>query len=71
LDINFISDYEPEKDATVELKNGNIVDVINAKYFDENVSLIVRGGRIEAIPGVEGPAFSFHLGSEALRLLQR
>jgi imidazolonepropionase-like amidohydrolase len=54
LNVNFVYDYAPEDKACVELKNGRIVDVINAKYFDENVALIVKGGRIEAMPGVEG-----------------
>jgi imidazolonepropionase-like amidohydrolase len=53
-DINFITDYEPEENAYVELKNGKIVDVINGKYFNENVKLVVKGGRIEAMPGGEG-----------------
>lgn len=53
-DVNFANDYQPEEDACVELKNGRIVDVINAKYFSENVKLIVKRGRIEAMPGVEG-----------------
>jgi imidazolonepropionase-like amidohydrolase len=53
LDVCFENDYKPEENACVELKNGRIVDVINANYFDENVKLIVKGGRIEAMPGVE------------------
>lgn len=53
-DVNFVYDYKPEDNAYVELKNGRIVDVINARYYDENVRLIVKGGRIEAMPGVQG-----------------
>lgn len=56
MDINFITDYEPEENACVELRNGRIVDVVNARYFDDSVSLMVKGGRIEAMPGVEGQA---------------
>jgi imidazolonepropionase-like amidohydrolase len=52
-DVNFVNDYEPEENAYVELKNGRIVDVINANYFDENVKLIIKGGRLEAMPGVK------------------
>lgn len=52
--VDFVDDYKPEETAYVELRNGRIVDVINAKYFNENVTLIVKGGRIEAMPGVEG-----------------
>ncbi len=53
-DVNFVNNYEPEEDACVELKNGRIVDVVNARYFDASVSLIIKEGRIEALPGVEG-----------------
>ncbi len=52
--MNKDKDYEPDENAYVELKNGRIVDVVNESYFDENVKLIVKGGRIEAMPGVEG-----------------
>jgi imidazolonepropionase-like amidohydrolase len=53
-DVNFINDYKPEEDAFVELYNGKFVDVTNADYFNENVKLLIRGGRIEAMPGLEG-----------------
>lgn len=53
-DINFINDYKPEEDAYVELYNGRFVDVTNADYFNDNVKVIIKGGRIEAMPGVEG-----------------
>ncbi len=52
--INFINDYQPAEDACVELCNGKFVDVINAGYFNENVTLLLKGGRIEAMPGLEG-----------------
>jgi imidazolonepropionase-like amidohydrolase len=55
-DVNFVTTYQPGENAFVELKNGSVVDVINATYFDPNVALIVKGGRIEAMPGVEGTA---------------
>jgi hypothetical protein len=31
------------------LKNGRIVDVINAGYFDEKVKLLVRGKRCSSL----------------------
>lgn len=51
---NFINDYIPEEDAFVELYNGKFVDVTNSGYFNKNVKLLLRGGRIEAMPGLEG-----------------
>ena len=45
-----------DENACVELINGKIVDAINARYFDPNVTLHVKGGRIAAMPGIEGPA---------------
>lgn len=53
-DVNFVYEYEPGGNAHVELINGRIVDVINATYMAENVKLIVKGGRIAAMPGLEG-----------------
>jgi imidazolonepropionase-like amidohydrolase len=54
--VHFVIDYEPDDTACVELKNGRIVDVANADYLDERVKLIVKGKRIEAMPGGEGPS---------------
>jgi imidazolonepropionase-like amidohydrolase len=53
-EINFVYDYEPEENTYVELRNGRIVDVIHGRYFDADVKLILKEGRIEAMPGVEG-----------------
>jgi imidazolonepropionase-like amidohydrolase len=53
-EINFVNDYIPEEDAIVELFNGKFVDVTNSGYFHKNVKLLLRGGRIEAMPGLEG-----------------
>ncbi len=57
-DVHFVVDYEPDDTAFVELKNGRIVDVTKADYFDESVKLIVKGGRIEAMPGAGGQSNS-------------
>jgi len=51
---NFVSRYEPDADARVELRNGRFLDVVNATYFDPSVSIIVRGNRIESMPGLSG-----------------
>jgi imidazolonepropionase-like amidohydrolase len=56
IDVNFVSKYQPEANDFVELKNGNVIDVINASYVDPKVALIIRGGRIVAMPGLKGPS---------------
>ena len=53
-DVNFVGEYEPRESAYVELRNGKFLDVINGRYFDKDVKLIIKGKRIEAMPGVGG-----------------
>ncbi len=53
-DVNFVYDYKPGEDALVELANGRFVDVVNGVYFTENVKLLLRSGKIEAMPGLAG-----------------
>lgn len=53
-DVNFVYDYKPEEDAYVELFNGKFVDVTNADFFNDDAKLIIKGGRIVAMPGVHG-----------------
>jgi hypothetical protein len=52
--VKFDKDYKPDKDACVELFNGRFVDVANGGYFNDNVKVIIKGDRIEAMPGIEG-----------------
>jgi imidazolonepropionase-like amidohydrolase len=54
-DVTFVAEYKPGDDACVELINGRVVDVINGGYLDQGVALIVKGGRIAAMSGLEGP----------------
>ena len=51
---NFVKRYEPDKQARVALKNGRILDVVNGRYFDAGTSVILQGGKIEAMPGHPG-----------------
>ena len=51
---NFVKQYEPGKQARVELKNGRILDVVNGRYFDAGTSVILQGGVIESIRGLAG-----------------
>jgi len=66
-ETHFVKDYQPGKDAWVELKNGRFVDVINGRCFGPEVSLILVGGRIHAMRGLSGefddipPEFSIDL----------
>jgi len=48
---NFVKQYEPGKQARVELKNGRIVDVVNGCYFNEGTSVMLQDGKIECMPG--------------------
>jgi imidazolonepropionase-like amidohydrolase len=49
---NFVEQYEPGKQARVELKNGRILDVINGRYFKTGTSVVLQGGKIESLPGL-------------------
>jgi imidazolonepropionase-like amidohydrolase len=51
---NFVEQYEPGKQARVELVNGRILDVINGRYFDAGTSVILQDGVIESMPGHPG-----------------
>ncbi|HSR32668.1 MAG TPA: amidohydrolase family protein, partial [Anaerolineae bacterium] len=51
---DFVERYEPGSQARVELKNGRILDVVNGRYFDVGTSVILRGGKIESMPGLTG-----------------
>jgi hypothetical protein len=58
-DVNFTYDYKPKEDAYVELYNAKFVDVKNRNYFVDDAKLIVKGGRIVAMPGVHGQVSGF------------
>lgn len=47
--INFVTDYQPDAKAFVELKNGNFFDVVNGKYYDTGTKLIICEGKIVSI----------------------
>jgi len=51
---NFVKQYEPGKQARVELKNGRILDVIKGCYFDVGTSVILQDGKIEFMPSLRG-----------------
>lgn len=40
------------KDSCLELKNGKFIDVINGCYFDKNISIIIKNGKIESMQGI-------------------
>ena len=50
-ETKFVKQYEPGSQARVELVNGRIVDVVNGRYYDAGTSVILQGGKIEAMPG--------------------
>ncbi len=53
-ETNFVKKQVNEDDKRVQLKNGRFLDVINGKYFNPEVSLIIENGRIRAMPGLPG-----------------
>ena len=66
-EINFVKDYPPGAEAVVELTNGKFVDVINGCFFGQNVSVLIKNGKIVSMPGLENetekmkPDFFFDL----------
>lgn len=54
LDTSFINERKPEKSACVELFNGRFVDVVGGDYFNEKVRVLLKDGKIEAMPGLAG-----------------
>jgi imidazolonepropionase-like amidohydrolase len=64
---NFVKQYEPGEQSRVELKNGRVLDVINGRYYDPGMSVILQGGKIESLPDLAGertgvtPDFSIDL----------
>ena len=53
-EINFVKDYQPGTEAVVELTNARVVDVMNGCFFGQNVSVLIKNGKIVAMPGLEG-----------------
>jgi len=51
---NFVKQYEPGKNARVELKNGRVLDVVHGRYFEAGTRVILKDGLIESMPGLEG-----------------
>jgi len=51
---NFVKQYEPGKQARVELKNGRILDVVTGRYFETGTSVILHNSKIESLPGLAG-----------------
>jgi len=53
-ETSFVKDYQPGADAVVELTNARFADVINGCFFDQGVNVIIKDGKIAAMPGLEG-----------------
>lgn len=53
-ETNFVKEYKPGNNARVELKNGRFLDVINGRYFDTGISVIVEDGKIKSMPDLAG-----------------
>jgi imidazolonepropionase-like amidohydrolase len=53
-ETHFVREYDPPPEAIVELKNGRFVDVVNGRFFDPSVRVMIEGTRVRAMPGVGG-----------------
>ncbi len=53
-ETHFVKEYGPLPEAIVELKNGRFVDVVNGRFFDPSVRVMIEGTRVRAMPGVGG-----------------
>ena len=53
-ETRFVENYQPGAAAVVELTNARFADVINGRFFDQAVNVIVKDGKIAAMPGLEG-----------------
>lgn len=71
-ETHFVDEHVPGDGARVLLRNGRFVDVINGRYFGPEVSVVVQGDRIAAMPGVPGqdsdmrPDFAIDLGGRTV-----
>ena len=51
---NFLRSALPDHGASVRLRNGRFVDVAHGGYFEPQVSVVLRGEKIIAMPGLPG-----------------
>mgnify|MGYP002750487210 CR=1 FL=1 len=51
---NFVKQYKPDTQARVELANGRILDVWHGRYLDAGTRVVLKGGKIESMPGLAG-----------------
>lgn len=65
--INFVKDHQPGSNDVIELKNARFVDVINGCFFDKDLSVFIKSGKIISMPDLKHetsdikPAFSIDL----------
>jgi imidazolonepropionase-like amidohydrolase len=59
-ETNFINDYEPGSETTVELTNARIVDVKSGTYYDPAIRIVLKGEKIEMMPGFHGESVEFN-----------
>ena len=65
--INFVKDHQPGSNDVIELKNARFVDVINGCFFNQDIGVFIKGGKILSMPDLKHetsdikPAFSIDL----------
>ncbi|MBN1428784.1 MAG: hypothetical protein JXB07_10395, partial [Anaerolineae bacterium] len=61
---HFVTGYEPDHEAVIEIKNGCFADVVNGCFFDPGVRILIQGAKIAAMPDGESeikPDYSIDL----------
>ncbi len=72
LHFNFIKENNYSDNSVVELNNCRVADVENGSFFDQNVSVLIKNGKILSLPGMDGeingiePDFSIDLKGKTL-----
>jgi len=65
--INFGKNYQPGSNDVIELKNARFADVINGCFFDKDISVFIKSGKIISMPDLKHetsdmkPVFSIDL----------
>lgn len=55
-ETHYVAEYEPDREAVVELKNGRFADVVGGRFFDPGARVLIRGEKIIDVPRLEsGP----------------
>jgi len=52
-ETSFVKDYDHGKHAVIELTNARFADVSNGCFFDKNITVLIKNGKIVSMPGLK------------------